>query len=285
MFPQYFTGIGAQRTGTTWLANYFANHPQVCFSAVKELHYFDSIYRPDLCSLYNREHFTSQLNELERNMQQHNSTIENRLEVSCLRARISMIDNPENYAEYFRTRLTPAHRAFGEITPSYSLLPEAGFNAILKMFPDAHFILILRNPCDRYWSHLKLHEGRFEKFSAIEKVLPCLDQPQYFARTNYKSTLINLSRTVKEEQILILFYEDLFHPEKSAGEMQQVTSFLGIDFHAPDTKPLNASKKNSLPEELRKRIFKHFEFVYQYICQIYPNRIPESWQEDMKQFS
>ncbi len=39
-----FVGIGAQKTGTTWLADYLAYHDQVCFSPIKELHYFDTKY-------------------------------------------------------------------------------------------------------------------------------------------------------------------------------------------------------------------------------------------------
>jgi hypothetical protein len=44
MYPN-FLGIGAQKSGTTWLHDNLARHPQVWLPPVKEIHYFD---RPDL---------------------------------------------------------------------------------------------------------------------------------------------------------------------------------------------------------------------------------------------
>lgn len=40
-FSVDFIGIGAPRCGTTWLAKCLAEHPDVCFSSVKETHFFD----------------------------------------------------------------------------------------------------------------------------------------------------------------------------------------------------------------------------------------------------
>ncbi len=40
MFPD-FLGIGAQKSGTTWLYQNLAAHPQVWMPPVKELHYLD----------------------------------------------------------------------------------------------------------------------------------------------------------------------------------------------------------------------------------------------------
>ena len=42
--PQFFLGIGAQKAGTTWLGVYFARHPEVYFSPIKELHFFDAMH-------------------------------------------------------------------------------------------------------------------------------------------------------------------------------------------------------------------------------------------------
>jgi hypothetical protein len=284
MSPQFFVGIGAQRTGTTWLANYFSNHPQVFFSPIKELHFFDSIYRSDLCNVYNKNHFTTHLQSIEAYMTAHGSTQKGLLQYNCLSYRIKMIDNHEKYREYFSSMLTHDHNAFGEITPSYSLLEKDGFNAILNLYPDAKFILILRNPSERYWSHLNLHESRFPDFKATEQVFKCIDNPQYFLRTDYKKTLTTLLEVVPENKILVLFFEHLFNPLTIKQELTKITNFLCIDFILPDSKPLNESKKNPLPVQYRKRIFQHFQFVYQFICQNYPEQIPQSWLDDLRTF-
>jgi hypothetical protein len=41
-------GVGAQKAGTTWLFDYLGRHPDVAMSPIKELHYFDQIFRPEL---------------------------------------------------------------------------------------------------------------------------------------------------------------------------------------------------------------------------------------------
>jgi hypothetical protein len=284
MLPQYFAGIGAQRTGTTWLANYFSNHPQVAFSAIKELHYFDAVYRPDLCSAYNTDIFPLQMQEFKEKLNRGKLSPEESNQYHCLQYRIRMIEDQQQYPNYFKSIIQPAHRVFGEITPSYSMLDKEGFQAILKLFPDAKFILILRNPADRYWSHLNLHQSRFAHFTASEQVFKCLTLPQYFLRTNYKNTLNTISDLIAESNLLVLFFEHLFDPATLEQELRNITTFLGIDYIEPDTKPLNETKKNPLPVQYRKRIFQHFQFVYQFICQNYPEQIPQSWLDDLRTF-
>jgi hypothetical protein len=195
-----------------------------------------------------------------------------------------MTGDQVQYKEYFKTILRPEHLVFGEITPSYSLLDADGFRAILDLFPDAKFIFILRNPCDRYWSHLNLHDGRFEGFSAMEQAFACLDNPQYFLRTDYRRTLTAISQVVPSDNVLVLFFEYLFDPQTLAKELTRITSFLNIDYKAPDSRPLNESKKNPLPETYRKGIFERFEFVYQFIGQLFPDQLPGSWLDDMNSF-
>ena len=36
-----FLGIGAQKAGTTWIYQHLSRHPQICFPAGKEIHFWD----------------------------------------------------------------------------------------------------------------------------------------------------------------------------------------------------------------------------------------------------
>ena len=45
---RFILGVGAQKCGTTWLHGYLSGHPQVQMPALKELHYFDLVLRPDI---------------------------------------------------------------------------------------------------------------------------------------------------------------------------------------------------------------------------------------------
>jgi hypothetical protein len=48
-------GVGAQKAGPTWLFDYLGRHPDVAVSPIKELHYFDQIFRPELCGMWERD--------------------------------------------------------------------------------------------------------------------------------------------------------------------------------------------------------------------------------------
>lgn len=40
----FFVGIGAQRSGTTWISQFLRENPDVRFSPIKEICFFDSKY-------------------------------------------------------------------------------------------------------------------------------------------------------------------------------------------------------------------------------------------------
>ncbi len=283
MEPQFFVGIGAQRAGTTWLADYFATHPQVCFSPIKELHYFDAKYQPGLCALFN-DYFANQLQNLPY---PHGAKPGSKelLNYQLIGLRVAMVNDSRKYKEYFEKVLYEGARVFGEITPAYSMLDSVGFEAILKMYPKAKFLYILRNPADRYWSHLKFHEGRKKNFSAMEKAFECLDNPQYALRSDYSRTLAALNMVVPQEQLLIVFFEDLFNGLSMNTTLEKITSFLSIDFIMPDIRPANESIKKPLPEMYRKRFYRHFCNVYQFVSHYFNGQIPESWLADMQNFN
>ena len=73
----YFVCVGAQKSGTTWLARVLADHPDVFVTPVKEIHYFDHVRgltehlsakksrsRYDIPSTYDRASFTESLKKI-----------------------------------------------------------------------------------------------------------------------------------------------------------------------------------------------------------------------------
>ena len=43
-FKVDFIGVGFSRSGTTWVARMLKEHPEICFSSIKETHFFDEEY-------------------------------------------------------------------------------------------------------------------------------------------------------------------------------------------------------------------------------------------------
>src|SRR5689334_10606135 len=125
----FVLGVGAQRSGSSWLHAYLASHPVVGMSEIKELHYFDAVWRADH-RRHAYSHFTSALQRLDSGIDRGGSQLSPeraRQRMLALSDRLAMFDGGDRaYVEYFRRRVSPNHTHFGEITPAYSLLPAEG---------------------------------------------------------------------------------------------------------------------------------------------------------------
>ena len=101
--------VGAPRCGTTTLASFLQQHPDVCFSAVKEPHYFS------------RHDFSGQTDAEVREHVDH------------------------EYLERFFGQCTGSHKLRAEGSVTYLYTPEQ-MAPILKLWPDAKFVIALRDP-------------------------------------------------------------------------------------------------------------------------------------------
>jgi hypothetical protein len=101
--------VGAPRCGTTTLASFLQQHPDVCFSAVKEPHFFS---RDEVAGLRG--------DELQR----------------CVE---------EEYWQRFFGHCDGDPKLYAEGSVTYLYVPER-MAPILKLWPDAKFIIALRDP-------------------------------------------------------------------------------------------------------------------------------------------
>ena len=101
--------VGAPRCGTTTLASFLQQHPNVCFSAVKEPHFFS---QHDLSGL----------------------------DGEGLRAEVS-----EEYWKRFFGHCTGTEELTAEGSVTYLYAPEK-MEPILRLWPDAKFVIALRDP-------------------------------------------------------------------------------------------------------------------------------------------
>jgi hypothetical protein len=101
--------VGAPRCGTTSLSTYLADHPDIRFSCVKEPHFFS---RVDLAGATAEE----------------------------LRQRVE-----EDYLDRFFPDRSEDERILAEGSVSYLYAPER-MEAILRLWPDAQFVIALRDP-------------------------------------------------------------------------------------------------------------------------------------------
>lgn len=227
-----FLIIGAQKSGTSSLHSYLADHPHIFMSPKKELHFFDLNYSK----------------------------------------------GPRWYTQYFRE--AKKNQLTAESTPYYLFHP--GVPALIKKhMPNGNFIVLLRNPVERAYSHYQMTRklgvetaATFEEALALEpgrllgeeaKLLADSSHKsynhQYFSyasRGMYAQQLERWFEFFAREKFLILRSEELFATPQTA--LAKVFDFLGMDAIFPQKYPnINAGNYENMPEEFNSRYQHLFE--------------------------
>lgn len=150
---RFFICIGAQKAGTTWLAEQLRRHPEISLPPRKEIRYFDTLHVRG---------FEDVRAERTRDIGTRISRVTGRKseltlpEARNLRwlANYGLIAREEYNDQWYwslfamidETKLT------GDFSPAYSLLPETGIRHMKECVPHAKLFFVLRNPVERIWS-------------------------------------------------------------------------------------------------------------------------------------
>jgi hypothetical protein len=266
-----FLGIGAQKSGTTWLSGYLAGHPEVYMSALKEMHFWGNRSSD---AKWPNSAFKKRLGRLQSNGSKSVSTFNH---ISALEDRLKMNGDIGKYAEYFNSRIEKQH-AFGEISPAYCKLHSNEFEFIKGHFPDIKIIFLMRNPVDRLWSQIRFSEPVDTLEEMEQKIESAFLKSVYVERSDYVSTLRNIRRIFAPENIHFEFFEDLFQQRAMDG----ICRFLGVDLHAGEfSKKRNVSIKMPLHPRLRVSMVKRLEHQYTYVRDLFGGDIPNKWHTDI----
>ena len=278
---QYFVGVGAQKCGTCWLGEALRSHPDVWFSPLKEVHYFDAHHIPWMDNIE-----AKMLAKFEKKA--GGATVTEARDqggfsekTKCLAARVAMRSN-EDYVRYFHPAEGKA--AFGEITPAYSVLPPKGFQEIRACFPSARVIFLMRDPVARIWSSVRYACLRA---SDPRHLVEASDLDRFVAsrgvveRTRYDRTLTNLFTVFDREEVLVDFYETVFEsPFSQVQFLRRVCRHIGVAYHdamaeVTDRK-FNASPPAVMPGDLAQRLRQEFAPVVEGVRRLM-GTVPASW--------
>ena len=257
----FLLGVGAQRCGTTWLHGYLARHPAVFMSPFKELHVFDAIYAPET-SGYTREKRFDELRGFLARIVRGEPVNRNDLLIAIERYDLALGEN--TYLGHFRRYVRPEQRVMGEITPSYSLIPAAGFASIRDLLVKAALkpkvVFIMRDPVERMYSQLRFNERRGVA-RVQDAYATALTTPGITQRTRYDLTLANLEAAFEADELLFLLYEEMFRP----ATVEAICRFLGIETRPADF----ADRVNAAPEvgdidpAFSRAAREHLDIVYE----------------------
>lgn len=267
-------GIGAQNAGTNWLYRYFFAHPQVYMSRIKELHYFDVKFRPDICGEFT-ERIADKLRRKSGRFQDNPGgqrglgTL-----VADLRGRVKMDADEGEYMQFFRGRVKK-EIVFGEITPSYAILPKEGFRCIREQHENVKLIFLMKDPIERFWSRVRKTAMNLNKAGQNVRV-----EDHFFNQINnkaaverglYNATIENALAVFPEDQVHFEFFEYLFNDKSIRG----ITGFLGIEFKKGNYGRIkNPTPPREMTDEMKELARKTLTPVYEYCFDRFGEQVP-----------
>jgi sulfotransferase family protein len=176
-------------------------------------------------------------------------------------------------------RLLHSHKLLtGEATPYYLYHPAVP-ERVRGVLPGAKFLVLLRNPADRAYSHHQMQVRcgmealRFEEALAQEAErlaasaeLPDMDDGpsslehrrySYLARGIYADQLERWFKVFPPDRFLILNSEQFY--AAPAGVLEQVVAFLGLpEHHAVEYRKFNDGGYEPMHPVTRKRLLQYF---------------------------
>ena len=189
-----FLVIGAQKCGTTWLAQMVSQHPEVSVASKKELHFFNYVHNYEKGLEWYRNQFS--------------------------------ISTKTNAVGEFTPNYFWTDQDHNEITRSERIanIPEL----VHKAYPNMKLIICMRNPIDRaisaYYHHIRA--GRVTAKQSIIEVAQ-----RYGIKTMgfYDVHLKNWMSYYSHGNFLILIYEEDFEDIRKKHTLERVFQFINVD--------------------------------------------------------
>ncbi len=219
-----FLGIGAPRSGTTWLYRNLGRHPQIWLPPLKELHYFDQRRVARVANRYFRAHLRKRLRRQLAQIRRGRAPNDLSWDLRYFLGR----RNKGWYVSLFRPR---AGQIAGEITPAYSMLDRETVEEIHEINPDLKVIYLLRDPIERAWSgalseFVRRRRRPLESITDDEFILH-FDRPGHLLRGDYVRTLSIWEGVFGPGQVFVGFLEQIQHQPRQL--LLDLCRFLGIE--------------------------------------------------------
>ena len=265
MEKTFLLGMGAQKSGTTWLHRILTARQDANFGFTKEYHVLDAVYVPE-CEMF-RNRFEKAARIAIRDGYGTYSTGSSKYDVT----RMSFIATDQTYFAYFADILTRRRvKLTGDITPTYCSLPRDRLRYVESEFAKRDIVtrpmFLMREPVERLRSLVKMKFRKKEispsKAEELKAMREMCGSEYDMVRANYEQTILNMD-AVFGDNCYIGFYETLF----SEDSLRSICEFLQIDYQPVDfAQRFNASpSSNDLTKdelaEFRPTYARQYDFV------------------------
>jgi hypothetical protein len=183
----------------------------------------------------------------------------------------------------------------GEVSPSYSILPDQMIQTIKNIAPNLRIIIIFRDPIGRMWSHAK-HQFRLKEsvfafcddvYENIpeEKFIECLTNTWTIAYSDYLSIVRRWMALFPREDIHVNFFDSIIRtPRRLLEELfEHIGVSINVDWSLfPLHKKVNQGIKQEIPIKIKEFLLSFYckkikEFA-DFLLNNFSLKIPESWE-------
>lgn len=285
--PSFLFGIGAQKSGTTWIYNLLKSHPECHCSEIKEFHYFDVIHlKGEQVHVARRQELLEKLLRAGSKEKNRNQSVSLE-QIARLKALLDMYPAYKGDHSRYRSLVLEGYsnqKIACDITPAYATLDREAFREMASIAPSL-FLFTMRDPVDRMWSQIRMfvtvNSGRQTPESLREACVQrvrdvhAAGRLPKIPRANYVRTIKELEASVPSNRILYLFYEDLFN---GAG-IDRLWRFLDVAQHPAETAlRSNPGQSAELPEEAEALLLDGLREQYYAAFERFGDGLPAQWR-------
>lgn len=275
--------MGAAKAGTSWLFDYLYSHPECYFTPVKELHYWDALEFGR--GTFYRDHIPGRIDGIRGRYKVTDDTGVRAYQEANMAANQRWYDlfdgktrDDDMYREFLGLNGAKG-KVVGDFTPAYGTLSTRWIGEMAALAPDTRFMMLLREPVDRLWSHLRMDAAGDDR-AALAKLDVFLDggEKNVAMRSNYRRTINRVMEVVERTAFHIEFYERLF----TVGAIERLCGFLGISAHPAEFgKNVHKSEaQGGLDEARRAKAEAALKPQYNFI-ERFLGELPQEWTARM----
>ncbi len=207
--------------------------------------------------------------------------------IASLGHTLAVLGGKVDYMSLFDSR-PKGVKAYGEMSPSYSLLSRDVFADMAGRHENTRFIFVMRDPVMRFWSSIvkwynispRIRATKSVQELFYERLLTPTSNVVLFSR--YGRVINELEAVVPRDRIHYDFYEHFFSPYGQT-HLDKLTDFLGVSRREgaldrrvweTDTKQV---KQSDLTQTMRDDAREVFDQVYKVVRGRFGDAAPASW--------
>ncbi|MDP0927589.1 sulfotransferase [Paracoccus onubensis] len=214
--------IGAQKAGTSWLAQMLGQHPQVWIPPFKEVQFFNYVYIPGH-QYWIKWHYRNKPKEIRERHIKREEPLPPELD-----SYLDGLTSGKMFHNHWYKRVfapAPGNAVPMDFTPEYSTLPEEGVEFVAGFLRKVKVIYMIRHPVDRAISQLRMNLRREKRTPKTEADwLEEVRNPVLYDRGDYAAYLPRWQKHFPDMKVI-----PFGRIAREPGElMDELEEYLGI---------------------------------------------------------